>query len=160
MKLTEEKIIKIANKRNLPTKVKRIIRIMDLWEERCIIYNDVIRLCGAYIVITRDDENYVGSTKNFFYRMYQHVRFTIKGRIPKSAYMFETENIESALKLEKWLIQMYNPSLNICLRTKHERLNSRETMLLCKEVDGGCVRRKGLFDIVKIIERNDMLDNI
>lgn len=157
MKLSEDKIIKISNKRKLPVKITRIVRIKDMLKER---YVNSIRLCGAYIVITRNKENYAGSTEDFFQRMQHHANSTIKGRIPMSAYLFETKSEDDAKVLERWLIRMFNPSLNVSLRSKYDHLNEKEISSLCKRVEHGYVRRHGLYDMIKNIQIKEILSNL
>lgn len=164
MRLSKDKIVKIANKRNLPVKIDEIVKIEDLFEERTFIidYKTEICYCGAYMIITRDGENYAGSTENFFERMYEHIYNTIKGKIPMFACLFETKDMCDAMILERWLIQKFNPPLNVNLRSeyRYKGLNDDEILSLRKKVKSGFVRRNGLFDMIKNVQIKESLKDI
>lgn len=130
MNLEEEQIIQIASREDLPVKVLRIVRIKSMDKIPNHLVPKAATLCGAYMIITKYGENYVGSTVDFFRRTYTHKCLTIKGRIPKSAYLYETENEDDAIKLEDWLIYWTNPSLNIIGKQENDCLNDVEISLL------------------------------
>jgi hypothetical protein len=157
MKMSKDKMLKIVDRRDLPVKILRTLEIDNVRMED--IHNIPIHLCGTYIVLTRDEKNYVGSTTNFLGRLREHLYQTVKGSIPKFVCLFETENINDAKILGKWMIYRFNPSLNQQLRTKFKPLNDKEVLLLRKNVEPGHVRRKGLYDGVKSNQSKEWVED-
>lgn len=150
MNLEEEQIIQIINRKDLPVKILKIINIKDIFNIPTS-YN-LISICGTYIIITTRGENYIGSTNDFFTRIYIHKVKGINGRTVESAYLLQTENIEDAIKLEDWLIYWIDPSLNVRGKANRQYLNDIEISLLRKDVSYGHIRRSGLYDIIKNIQ--------
>lgn len=149
-------IIEMKQKNRLPVNIKRIFRadnITDIYD----LYK--FKLCGTYIISITNRANYVGSTSRFGRRMYEH-RYKEKLHGVKNIKyisLVETEIIYDAMKLEDWLIYTCDPSLNVIGRKDGCcSMNDQEKLRLCKTVKNGEVRRYGLYDMIKNIQRYDM----
>lgn len=115
--INDANIIKITERKDVPVGIIRIIRLIDF--NKIPSHSKNSSLLGAYIIFTKYGDHYVGSTNNFFRRMTSHKSLTIRGRIPVSAYLYETYNIGNAKVLENWLIYRTNPIVNY-IQTRKE----------------------------------------